>query len=453
MTRARSRLRSWYRSRSRNESGAVAIVVAAFSVAMFGFAAIVVDLGQARDLRVQMQTTADAAALAATNAIYASGTPEPNIAQAVAAAKKYAADNLGVTDIEWASCTDPGRPTGYLSPAGETACISFSPSLTRPGLVRVGLPTRTVTSAFSGAIGKTPPRVTAAAEAQIRVDGRAPCALCILGGGTHNVQQGDVTVRGGDIYINGSLTIGSNGITAADTGKKIFVQGSATGSGTFQPTPTTGRPALADPLATYPWPQPPTYALPPTLPALSTTPKTDPCTQGPGIYGSVAMSGNTDCILTPGLYVIAGGSGTTWSLSGNGATTGTGVTLLFTCGTSSAPRNCNAGEVGASLDGSGGRTLKLSAPTSGPLWGFTLVYDRNNAATYEMAGNASSIITGTVYMPASKMIMSGGGCMATYGTLVLVGDLGYNGNNTCLKATYDPTKGAQVVPDNLRLTR
>ena len=452
MTRVRARvsarLRAWSASRSRNESGAVAVVVAAFSVAMFGFAAIVVDLGQARDLRAQMQTTADAAVLAATNAIYATGTPEANIARAVSAAKAYAADNLGVTESDWASCTD----SGAYAYSG-TPCISFSPNLTRPGRVRVVVPSRSVRTVFSGAIGMSPPSVRAVAEADIRVDGRAPCALCILGGGTHNVQQGDVTVRGGDIYINGSLTIGSNGITAADAGRKILVQGSATGSGTFQPAPTTGQPALADPLATYPWPQPPTYALPPTLPALSTTPKTDPCTQGPGIYGSVAMSGNTDCILSPGLYVIAGGSGTTWSLSGNGATTGTGVTLLFTCGTSSAPRNCNAGEVGASLDGSGGRTLKLSAPTSGPLWGFTLVYDRNNAATYEMAGNATSTITGTVYMPASKMIMSGGGCLATYGTLVLVGDLGYNGNNTCLKATYDPTKGAQVPPDNLRLTR
>ena len=451
MTRVRARLSSWRRSRSRNESGAVAIVVAAFSVALFGFAAIVVDLGQARDLRVQMQTTADAAALAATNAIYASGTPEPNVAQAVATAKAYATDNLGVTSAQWASCTDPGRPTGYLSAAGETPCISFSPSLTRPGRVRVAVPTRTVASVFSGALGMSPPPIRAVAEADVRVDGKAPCALCVLGSGSHNIQQGDVTVRGGDVYVNGSLTTGANGITAADPGANIYVQGTASGSGTFQPAPKTGSPALADPLATYPWPQPPTYAVPPTLPALSA--KTDPCTQGPGIYGSVAMTGNTPCTLSPGLYVIAGGSGTTWSMSGNAPTTGTGVTLFFTCGTSSTPRNCNPGEVGASLDGSGGRTLTLTAPTSGPLWGFTLVYDRNNTAPYVMAGNSTSTITGSVYMPSSKMVMSGGGCVATYATLVIVGDLGYNGNNTCLKATYDASKGAQVVPDNLRLTK
>ena len=433
-------------SRSRDEAGAVAVVVAAFSVLMFGFAAIVVDLGQARDLRVQMQTTADAAVLAATNATYAAGTPVPDLDAAVTAAKSYATDNLGVTAAQWASCTDPAKPSGYVA-SSSTPCISFSPSLTRPGRVRVALPVRSVASVFSGAIGKAPPTIGAAAEADIRVDGRAPCALCILGTGSHNLQQGDVYVRGGDIYVNGSITIGTNGITAADTGANILVQGTATGSGSYQPAPKTGSPALTDPLGTYPWPQPPSYG------GLSTSPKTDPCTQGPGIYGSVAMSGNVPCTLSPGLYVIAGGSGTTWSMSGSAPTTGTGVTLFFTCGTPTTPRNCNAGEVGASLDGSGGRTLTLTAPTSGPLWGFTLVYDRNNNATYEMAGNASSVITGSVYMPASKMIMSGGGCVATYATLVIIGDLGYNGNNTCLKATYDSTKGAQVAPDNLRLTK
>jgi hypothetical protein len=165
------------------------------------------------------------------------------------------------------------------------------------------------------------------------------------------------------------------------------------------------------------------------------------------------MSGNTDCTLSPGLYVIAGGASTTWSLSGNGTTSGTGVTLFFTCATSGVPRNCNPGEVGASMDGSGGRTLNLTAPTSGPLWGFTIVYDRNSMATYAMAGNASSTITGTVYMPAGKAVMSGNGCLAAYGTLLIVGDVVPNGNNACLKSTYDPTKGAQVPPDNLRLTK
>ncbi len=431
------------RPRTRDESGAVAIVVAFLSVVMFGFAAIVVDLGQARTTRVQLQTAADAAALAATNTLYAAGTPVPDVVGAVLAATRYADRNAGVTAIEWAACTDPSRPAEYVVPAGVSPCISFFPNLTRPGRVRVALPTRSTTSYFSGALGLRTPSVSAAAEADVRVDGRSPCALCVLGTGTHAISQGNVVIKGGDIHFNGNVSLGSNGITSADGA--IVIQGTFSG-GSYSPTPKAG-PLMTDPLASYPLPQPPTYG------GLPTTPKSDPCTQGPGVYGAWSIQGSATCTLSPGLYVVAGGSSTSWKLAGSGTLRGTGVTLLFTCGTSAAPRNCNVGETGASLDGTGESTVTMSAPTAGVLQGYTVVYDRNSIASYRMAGNAVSTIRGSVYMRKGTTVMTGNGCLATYSVLIIVGDLAASGDSSCLNATYDPTTAAQAPADNLRLTK
>ena len=59
----------------RNDKGAVAVMTAVLAVLLFGMAALVVDLGIARDNRRQAQNTADAAALAAANALYAKDSP------------------------------------------------------------------------------------------------------------------------------------------------------------------------------------------------------------------------------------------------------------------------------------------------------------------------------------------------------------------------------------------
>lgn len=449
----------WYAQRRQRagEDGVVAVVVAFFSVVMFGFAAIVVDLGSARAQQEQLQTTADAAALAATNTIYAAGTAVPDLAGAVAAAQTYAQYNAGVTASDWASCSDPNRPSGYT--ASTTPCISFYPDLTRPGRVRVVLPTRTTKSYFAGIVGLSPPPLTAVSEADIRINRPASCGLCILNSGTHDLSQGDVRVYGGSIAFNGSLSVGSNGILAGNG--SILVEGTTTGRQYASPQPIDGSPHLGDPLAAYPLPTAPLYGSLAALPV-----KSNPCssgaTGGPGIYGAFSFPSGVTCVLSPGLYVIAGAStsnGTgTWDLSGTSGTVlrGTGVTLLFTCGTPSSPRDCSSVapyENGASLSVSGSGYINLSPPQTGLWTGFTVVFDRNSTGRYKVSGGGSSTITGTVYMPRGTAVMNGNGCIDSYSVLFVAGDLATNGNNSCLNMTYVPSQSAQIQPDQLRLTR
>lgn len=124
------------------ERGAAAVMVAVFTSAiLFVLAALVVDLGLARDTRRQAQIAADASALAAGNAMYPDTTGVPHFTPAVLAAREYAAKNLGITDTDWGSCTDSGKLAHV--PASSTPCISFN-SATRPTQVRVRIPTRVV---------------------------------------------------------------------------------------------------------------------------------------------------------------------------------------------------------------------------------------------------------------------------------------------------------------------
>ena len=58
------------RGRSRDEEGLVAVLFALTAVILLVLAAMVVDLGLARDTRRQSQNAADASSLAAANVLY-----------------------------------------------------------------------------------------------------------------------------------------------------------------------------------------------------------------------------------------------------------------------------------------------------------------------------------------------------------------------------------------------
>ena len=439
--------------RGRSEGGVVAIIVAVFSITMFGLAAMVVDLGHARDVKRQSQNAADAAALAAGNVLYGHSTT-PHFSAAVQAAKDYAAANFGVTDSDWTTCTD-SAPLRYSPnaaaltlPTTPTPCISFQNSvtsakdLTRPDTVRVVIPTRRVDTPLGGAVGVSHVGIGTLAQASLNLQVGSACAFCVLGSGNHDLQNGGLTVSGGNIAFNGSVNVNNNGLVATDGA--IDVQNAATGPlSSYQPDPTVGQPHVTDPLDFLPMPS-----------WSSLTVKTNPCTDGPGNYGGVNLN-NTTCNLTPGLYVIAG-SGNTWDMSGNQSTSlnGTGVTLYFTCGTPAAPAQCaSPGSTGANLDASGNAHLNLTAPTSGPLSGLTLIYDRFNTSQLRLTGEAGGAFTGTVYAPDSQLRLNGNACAGAFYSLIIVNDVDMNGNPTCMDSSYALSQNVDMPPNRLRLSQ
>ncbi len=425
-----------WRSRRRDERGAVVLLVAAMTVLLFGIAALVVDLGQARVLKREAQAASDSSALAAANALYLAGTPTADVPGAVAAAKRYALKNYGITDTDWAACSDPAHLA--LTDVA-TTCISWN-SATEPSSVRVLAPVKSLRMGFGSLLGTDEIGISAVAESTLRLGGLADCGLCVIGHGYHDFQNGDAYVSGGDVAINGNVNIQNNGLVATDG--VISVEGTASGPlDGYDPDPLVDQQPVPDPLADYPMPASPFGGL---------TVKTNPCVDGPGIYGGHNFP-NSTCTLQPGLYVITG----QWDLGGNSALNATsGVTLFFTCGTTSTPTPCaSPGQTGGWLDAGGNGNIKITAPTSGPTKGLAIAYDRLNTSNLEISGGGSSAYSGTVYAYSAKMRYDGNGCAKTSQSLIIVKTLEFNGNPACLKSDYTLNANVYVPPDQLHLSK
>jgi hypothetical protein len=136
-----------------DDSGVVAIIVALFSIVLFGFGALVVDIGHADDVHLQGQNAVDAAALAGVQVLANAGTT----GQVVTAVQSYVDQNMGLTPADWEGCQDAAA----LGPQIDTVatldtCISTLVSPT-PEItsfqVRVKLPTQHVPATFGGLFG------------------------------------------------------------------------------------------------------------------------------------------------------------------------------------------------------------------------------------------------------------------------------------------------------------
>lgn len=416
------------------EEGAIAVLTAMLAVVLLVASAFVVDLGSAYVAGSKAQTAADASALAGLQALHPGDSTQPDFASAVTAVKAFAAENYAVPDDAWTGCTDPAP-----LPTHAEGCISFLVS-GGTAKARVVMPDRTVDTAFAGLVGVDSLEVSASARAMMRTGGPSDCALCVIGDGAHDFQNGDVTVSGADIHLNGDVSVGPNGLVATDGA--ITVEGIASGSDArYDPDPTESAGRMEDPLVDYP-----------AAPDISPTVKTDPCgegaSHGPGTYGSVSIRG-ANCTLQPGLYVIVG----TWDLAGNDASvlTGDGVTLHFTCGTTTVVRSCAPGEAGGTLDNSGNGSVAITAPTTGPYAGMALWFDRANGAVIRLTGNGQAGLSGTIYALSAQLLINGNGCAGTLNALVIVRDLAFNGSPACLRSAYAPSSNVQVPPSQMRL--
>lgn len=425
--------------RRRDDRGAVAVLVAMLSLILFGMAALIVDLGIARDTRRQAQNTADSAALAAANALYLSGSASP--AGAIDAAKRYAAQNFGTTEAEWGRCADPDRPAGFAAVPGQTACISFR-GLPAPREVRVVVPTRDLRPVLGRLLGVTDIGVQALAQAVVSPGGRSTCGLCIIGPGVHETQNGSVAVTGTSIHVNGTLAANPQ-MEMTATGGQIYLQGARPSRGQMLPAPYTNQPAMPDPLAFLTLP-PTTGLAPKTVSACSPA-------GGPGIYASLELT--RDCTLSPGVYVVTGANHD----SGRTHVTANGVTMYFGCQVAGSAlpslRACNAGEEGGDLLLTGQATLDITAPTTGATKGLAIVADRNNSATLGWRGGGTVQSTGTIYARSGTLDYRGNGSGAAIDSLVVVGDLTFEGNPSGFNLVYTEGRNVELPAGALHLSQ
>jgi hypothetical protein len=339
-----------------------------------------------------------------------------------------------VLPCDWSACAAP--PTGFTAYDASARCVSFD-SLTHPTKVWMVMPDRDVKTGFGVLADVETITIGSSARATV-VGGRAmTCGLCFLG--PIDAGNADFTVEGGGIAVNGSLASGPNATWTADS---IGVSGGVTG-GQYP----SGQPENVD---AFPDPWASATTVPPSTAGL--TGKPNPCgaAGGSGIYGAKQLSPNQTCTLNPGLYVIVGA----WEEKNNSAFVGAaGVTLYFTCGTTTNPHVCtSASDPAGSLDASNGE-LTIVAPTSGPRQGLAIVYDRLNDDALMLQGNGGTSVTGAVYAPASTLDFNGTSCFGfENGPVIALGVTKANGNTSCVQVTDSsnaalPPTSAEIALD------
>jgi hypothetical protein len=440
-------------------------------VAILAMAALLFDGANALAARRQLQNAGDAAALAGSNVIQATGSiracsatagPPPGAPRSDIVAAVLASIDANIPGFDHAKVSIT-CPDGWSNQA-----------------VRVTL-AREAVGWFAGAIGAGPLDVTTASTAVngrvattkfsvVLLDpsnsgwpnGRRGCPAFLISGGPQITFEGSVQINSACTAANGGA-LSTNGnsatVTMNNSATINMVGGYAPGPLTITPTPTTGAKSLKDPLADL---DPPPYT---TMTVRSNSRLVlNNATQvlEPGVYrGGIQLRNSSVALLRPGIYVMDGGGldlGAQASMCSISATstvtncTGTlasfcpdtscGV-LLYNRGTQNGSNAMGQVTIGA------GATLKLRSYDERAmgsafaeyrnllLWQDASPVPLSNWAqpTVALGGGGSVDLGGTVYAPSALVYMTGGsgggGGSATNVTLQFIAwDLQIQGNST-----------------------
>jgi Flp pilus assembly protein TadG len=398
------------RPRPDDDRGAIALLVAAMLVVFLGLAALVVDLGLARDQSRVAQNAADAGALAAATCMASLTSGCNNTTAATAKAQSY------VTANGW---------------DGATTGVTFDLAAQT---VSVALPARNGTTIFAGAIGQAAPASARAATATWN-GASSGCSLCVLNDMTLSANA-DLSMDAGDLLVNGNLALGPNA-RVVDTGGRLFVNGNVTGSnlsrtllqdvtGVLAPTAVPRAGSITAPVV-------------PVSGVLGQPVAPSPA--GACTAGTYASVGNCTS-MAAGVYVLTGLS----SFAGTGTVQATGVTFVLTCSsvTAGVSRSsaCSPGQSGGSIEVRGQVTVNVSVASPpavvGICFGLAIVSDPNNTGGLLVngtgTGNAGRLnVTGSVYLRSGTLTYGGGPDLTVNGN-VIVGNYVGNGNPGLLHA-------------------
>jgi Putative Flp pilus-assembly TadE/G-like len=377
------------------ERGAVAIIVAVSMVVMMGLAALVIDLGFARDLQRKGQNAADAGALAAAQFLSTVANPQAPTQQ----------DQNNATSLA----------QQYISNNGWSAGADLTYDLVN-FVVQVHLHPQTSPSFFSGAIGSSTPSLDGLAKARWAGDALGDCTICIFGnyGGTPNP---DLDAAGGDIRIGGNLDAGPNTNVTADAGN-IFVRGttSTKRNTVVSPAQQPGGP-VPDPFKDLPTPAPATQPITGSL--------NGNC--APGFYVNISCSGT----LPDGVYVVTGSADFK-----PGTIIGNDVVLYFTCASGGKTAVCKPGQAGGRMTLSGTIDADLTADSNRPTQDIVIFFDRENTSTLSISGDVTLGIHSSIYLKSGTLNYGGRPGLPIDDRLV-VGTITGNGNPAGISVTGD----------------
>ncbi len=421
------------------EKGQILVLTVLCMTVLFGFLALAIDVGLLFRARRNVQTAADAAAVAgALDYKYNSSVTSARTAGKAASAANGVTDGSGgaVVTINVPPVNGP-----YAGVAGFVEAISTQPN-----------PTFFMTMFHINSVS-----IVARAVVGSGSTGGCIWTLARSGDDVSLTGSGSITASNCDIYDDSSA---SNALTLTGSGsvsaKAIGIVGSYnnTGSGTITPhPPTTGIAPAADPLTLSP-PNIPTGTC---SSSCTINNSSGNLTIGPGTYTSISNTGSGTLTLSAGNYIINGnlsntGSGNlvlgngNYTIGGNFTTTGSGALTLGSglyvvggnlsltgSGALTAPNVTFYTEGSSTVTGSGSEVL--TAPTSGPYDGVLFYQPSSDTNAMSLTGSGGSTIQGILYAPGAALTLTGSGSM-TVSLDIIVDSLSVTGSGSVTDTNY-----------------
>ncbi len=496
----------------RRERGQIYVLMSLGIVALLGMAGLGADIGVIYGTRRQMQTAADAAAIAAANALQGSSS----VAAGYQTAANDAASINGFTNAT----------NGVTITTSEVSC----PGAASEQCVQVNI-AQAVPTYFLRALGKSSISLdTVAIAGGVNAPG---CIYALDPSASEAVSfTGNVNITASCGLIddssnsNGLYATGNGTIQTTSAGVAGNYNSASLGNMHFTPTPITGIAPAPDPLASLSQPSVPSCSQSATTNSGTDTVNGNYATYNvaPGIYsGGISIGGNIGTLnfqagnfgngisfsgnlstanFAAGQYQNGGGSGAAVTLNGNfGANFASGVsfcgplklignnavtlqpglyyggisitgnsTVTFEPGTYilaggglSVTGNSTLSGTGVTFfdtNGLGGygpinltgnETANLSAPTSGPLKGILFFQDRtiaSGSAGSSLVGNSSSTFDGVVYFPTTSLSYLGNSSSSGY-TFIIADTLTITGNaSMTIGSNYSSLGGTSPLSSN-----
>lgn len=385
-------------NRKQAREGTVTAVAAVSLIGILGAVALSLDGGMMIDKRRQIQSAADAAALAACDDLYlrwytnavqgfdnASGT-------AAAAAKNAAKKNGFEHGVNGCTVTVHIAPTSgdHVGEKGHVEVII----------------THSQKRYFSKIFGSSnvPIGARAVARGYRRTIKQAILVLDPIQKSAFNAGgNGAITVTGSPIQVNSTDPEGmidnGGGTAGSVTDTTGFNLGGSpgwtvTGGATINGPKNPNSPPIPDPLAELPAPDPSTLTTQSTKKLQHSSAQN--ITLNPGVYiGGISVTGKGNVTMNPGIYYMQGGG---FSVTGQGNITANGVMIY---------NNPSSNSDTISIAGSG--VMTFSPPTSGPYQGITLFQNRTATADVSVSGGSGSVMQGLFYAANALMKITGGG--------------------------------------------
>jgi len=401
-----------------NDRGGVIIILFALMLPILvGFIGLAVEVALWYQHRRNIQSAADAAAIAAAYEIAEGASSTVRDATARREAQR---NDSALADADITINKPPAISTVY------------NDTSTYPNAVEVSV-TKQVTALFAGYFMDSDLSISTHAVGDLNFSADPACVLSLSssGSGTVNVAGGAaVTMTGCTVASNSDGTGTGNGITINTVGGASLAADCVNSvGGTIDNGVTTsvcsssktGTPVIADPYEDIDDPPDEITACDGDHTNFVHNSGGTETIDEETFCNGIDVSGGSTLVMNSGLYIIDEGD---FKISGNSNVTATNVTIVFT---DSSGNNCG------DLQLTGASTIDMTAQTSGTYSG--ILFFRSSrcsdaGADHTFAGGTTAEITGAFYFPNKGLNFSGGTTVTGSCVQIVADTVNFTGSGT-----------------------